>query len=238
MAHCVPDVCRSRVACSVNSVGQWQVSRYSIFDREHNSHGELVEIAESSRVTRIRAVTCLGRPIFSTIVEQPICELCRPTTRSSLTGVRPVTGCVNRMGYTSNCTPVKMRQRSATRPFSLLVLLASLGLAFCVFAWGLQYKLSLYDPPQAASHKIPEAKLMSGDERSEIAESPVVVRTKTSTTVGYTVPAPLFFIFPLLALSIPNPRAPGQWKQPTSQSRHLRRGLLDTFFVRPPPFLA
>jgi len=44
-----------------------------------------------------------------------------------------------------------------------LVLLAS-----CVFAWGLKYKLSLYDPPQAVSHHMAAAKLLSGKERNAI----------------------------------------------------------------------
>lgn len=45
------------------------------------------------------------------------------------------------------------------------------GLAFglvllggCVFGWGLRYKLSLYDPPHAITHRMPEAKLLSGKE--------------------------------------------------------------------------
>jgi hypothetical protein len=40
------------------------------------------------------------------------------------------------------------------------------GLAVCIFLWGLQYKLSLYDPPQAASHQVPIAKLLSKDEHA------------------------------------------------------------------------
>ena len=44
--------------------------------------------------------------------------------------------------------------------------LTFLSLALCVFAWGLQYKLSLYDPPQAASHQVPQAKLLSKNEWS------------------------------------------------------------------------
>jgi hypothetical protein len=145
-------------------------------------------------------------------------------------------GCVSRLDSTSICIPVKMQRWSANRPFSLLVILASLGLAFCVFTWGFQYKLSLYDPSQAASHKIPQAKLLSRDERSGIAASLQVVRTKTSARVSYTVPAAVFF-FLLLALSILNPQASGQREQRTSHSWHLRRGLLNIFFVRPPPFL-
>src|ERR1035437_7135880 len=87
------------------------------------------------------------------------------------------------------------------RPFGLSGSLAFLGLAFCVFAWGLQYKLSLYDPPQTASHQIPKAKLLSRDEQSSTAERPLVVRTKTSTSVIYTAPPAFFFIL-FLAISL------------------------------------
>jgi hypothetical protein len=45
--------------------------------------------------------------------------------------------------------------------------LAILGL--CIFAWGLKYKLSLYDPPHSVSHHIAAAKLLSGKERNAIA---------------------------------------------------------------------
>lgn len=130
-----------------------------------------------------------------------------------------------------------MQRWSATRPFSLWVILGSLGLAACVFAWGLEYKLSLYDPPQAASHRIPQAKLLSRDERSGIAEGPLLVRTKTCTKVNYTVPTSVLF-FELLAPSKLNPQASEQRERLTSHSWHIRRGLLSTFFVRPPPVLA
>jgi hypothetical protein len=35
----------------------------------------------------------------------------------------------------------------------------------CVFAWGLRYKLSLYDPPHSMSRHMPAAKLLTGNER-------------------------------------------------------------------------
>src|SRR5579875_1935839 len=44
--------------------------------------------------------------------------------------------------------------------------LALMLLSFCVFAWGLKYKLSLYDPPHAISHHMPAAKLLPGPKRS------------------------------------------------------------------------
>jgi hypothetical protein len=112
-----------------------------------------------------------------------------------------------------------------------------LGLSVCVFTWGLQYKLSLYDPPQAASRQIPHAKLLSKNEQSGTTESPLVVRTKTSTRVSYTVPSAVFFVL-LLALSVLNPQASGQREQRMSHVWHLHRGLFDIFFVRPPPILA
>ena len=46
-----------------------------------------------------------------------------------------------------------------TLAFGLVVL------GLCVFAWGLKYKLSLYDPPRATSHHMAEAKLLPGKER-------------------------------------------------------------------------
>jgi hypothetical protein len=116
-------------------------------------------------------------------------------------------------------------------------MLAFLGLAFCVFAWGLQYKLSLYDPPQTASHQIPMAKLLSRDEQSSTAKSPLVVRTKTSTRIIYTASATLFLIL-LLAVSLLNPPASKRVKQPDRKLLNLHRAILNTLFVRPPPVLA
>jgi hypothetical protein len=40
-------------------------------------------------------------------------------------------------------------------------------LGACVFAWGLRYKLSLYDPPHSISHRMPAAKLLTSRERPE-----------------------------------------------------------------------
>lgn len=146
-------------------------------------------------------------------------------------------GCNSRIGWISIRIPVKMQRWSATRPFSLLVILGSVGLAFCVFAWGLEYKLSLYDPPQTVSDKIPQAKLLSRNEQPGIAEGPQVVRAKTFTEVRNTVPTALFLIS-LLALHVLNPQASSFAKLRTSHSWHLRRGLFKIFFVRPPPNLA
>ena len=132
---------------------------------------------------------------------------------------------------------MKVQRWSATRSFNLLGILASLGLAVCVFAWGLQYKLSLYASPQAASQKISQAKLLSRNARSGTVESPLIVKTKTSNRVSYTVPSAVFFAV-LLAFSILNPQVSGQREERASRSWHLRRAASNTFFVRPPPILA
>ena len=115
-------------------------------------------------------------------------------------------------------------------------ILAFLGLAVCVFSWGLQYKLSLYDPPQAASHQIPSAKLLSKNEQSREMDSPRVVRTRTSAKVIYTAPTGIFLIL-MLVPSIMHLQTAGQRLKRVSGSRHPRRVFLSTPFVRPPPIL-
>lgn len=46
-------------------------------------------------------------------------------------------------------------------------------LGFCVFGWGLRYKLSLYDPPHSVDRRMPEAKLLTGKECGEFAAAHV-----------------------------------------------------------------
>lgn len=122
------------------------------------------------------------------------------------------------------------------RPSNRLVTIAVLGLAFSVFVWGLQYKLSLYDPPQAASHQIPMAKLLLKDKQSRGTESLLVVRTKASGSVPYTASTSIFFIL-LLTLRIFSPTTSVPVTQRANRSRQLSRAILSTVFVRPPPAL-
>jgi hypothetical protein len=131
---------------------------------------------------------------------------------------------------------VSMYRWRKNPPFGRMATLAYVALAFCLFAWGLQYKLSLYDPPEAASHHVPTAKLLSKNEQSSSTESPLVVRTRTSTRVIYTVPTAVFFIL-LPVLSIFNPSISGQRQQRASGLWNLRRAHLRAHFVRPPPVL-
>jgi low affinity Fe/Cu permease len=131
---------------------------------------------------------------------------------------------------------VTMHRWSANRPFSRTSALAFVGLAICVFLWGLQYKLSLYDPPSAASHHIPTAKLLSKNEQSSSAEGPLAVRTKASTRVVYNVSTAVSFIL-LLIVCVLNPPLSGQREQLASRLWGLRRAYLRASFVRPPPVL-
>ena len=132
---------------------------------------------------------------------------------------------------------VTLHHWGKSRPISRFGMIAYLGLAVCVFTWGLQYKLSLYDPPRAASRQIPHAKLLSRNEQSGTTESPLVIQTKTSTRVSYIVPTAVFLVLSL-ALSVLNPQASGQREERASRSWHLRHAASNIFFVRPPPILA
>ena len=132
---------------------------------------------------------------------------------------------------------VTVNHWSKSRQFGLFGSLAFLGLAFCVFAWGLQYKLSLYDPPRAASHQIQKAKLLSRDEQSSTSGRPLVIRTKTSTRVIYTAPTAIFLIL-LLAVSLLNPPVSRRVERRANRLLQLHSAILNTLFVRPPPHLA
>ena len=76
-----------------------------------------------------------------------------------------------------------------------------LVLAISVFTWGLQYKLSLYDPPHSNSHAIPEAKLLSRDEQPTIGGGLLVRSTKAWAVVAQALLFSLFaFFLPALNL--------------------------------------
>jgi len=112
-----------------------------------------------------------------------------------------------------------------------------LGLAICVFTWGLQYKLSLYDPPHSTSHQIPEAKLLSRNEEATADESPLV---RGAAAWAVIVRAWLFDVFAFFLLALNLLCAPmfrekdGEVKRPWRTSC---RPSLNAFFFRPPPAL-
>jgi hypothetical protein len=56
------------------------------------------------------------------------------------------------------------RKNSGLRLLGLCLVL----LGVCVFAWGLRYKLSLYDAPHSIARQMPHAKLLTSRERSQM----------------------------------------------------------------------
>ena len=113
-----------------------------------------------------------------------------------------------------------------------------LGLAFCVFGWGLQYKLSLYDPPQAVSHEIPQAKLISKDEQSLTTDNPLIKRLNASDKVVQTAFHGLFFAIFLALVAMRGLVLYGKYSRADQPVRPVSHASLSAFFFRPPPVLA
>jgi hypothetical protein len=74
----------------------------------------------------------------------------------------------------SDQTPHRNGHGPLLRGFAFALVL----LGVCVFAWGLRYKLSLYQPPHSVGRHMPAAKLLVGKER--VALPPVDLRQTTS----------------------------------------------------------
>ena len=122
-----------------------------------------------------------------------------------------------------------------TRRTPIRVVIGVLVLAFAVFGWGVQYKRSLYDPPDSVSTRIPHAKLLSPKER------PV-----SSVNLGSVLPAspkselailPIFLIYVIVfgSLFVMSSRS---WDMPKGiDSSKQRRANSNYFSFRPPPVL-
>jgi len=102
----------------------------------------------------------------------------------------------------------------------------------CVFAWGLQYKLSLYDPPGANAHRMAAAKLLTGNERRGLPAADL--RPASS------LPAPAFaaaFVFSILLLR--HPRIVPAFGSGVLLAVRRRAvpvpALGSAIFIRPPP---
>lgn len=129
-----------------------------------------------------------------------------------------------------------MNQRRTNQAILSLLTFGLLGLALCVFTWGLQYKLSLYDPPQATSHEIPSAKLLSETEQSAAVKSPLLEKGEgLLKAMPVTTLFTLFLSF-LLAFDLPARTAPLRSHRDAGRPRRPRApGSLNAFFFRPPP---
>jgi hypothetical protein len=110
------------------------------------------------------------------------------------------------------------------------------GLASCVFLWGLQYKLSLYESPQAPSHHVPMAKLLSRNEESDNSESSTYTQSKPPSKALRAASCAVLFIL-LIACIFCLP-ALNHRERLENVLLQLRQALLESFFVRPPPVLS
>ena len=112
-----------------------------------------------------------------------------------------------------------------------------LGLAISVFTWGLQYKLSLYDPPHSTSHDVPEAKLLSRNEQATASEGLFVSSTEVWPLIGQLVSVGLL-AFVLLRFNLTAaPRLTRQAREARRPWRVSCRPGLNAFFFRPRPAL-
>lgn len=127
--------------------------------------------------------------------------------------------------------PLVLQLWRKNRTYGWLRSLALLGLAFCVFTWGFQYKLSLYNP----SHQVPIAKLLSRNEQSDQLEHSIYTQTNPSTKVLLSASDAVLFAL-LIACAICLPFS-SRSRRVEDLSLQLRQSLLETHFVRPPPSL-
>jgi len=129
-------------------------------------------------------------------------------------------------------------RRSTNRRVPPWLILGLVGLSLLVFAWGLGYKLSLYDSSQSESHKIPQAKLLSENERPLVAQSPLLRDTNAPPELIHAVLSGvlLFLVLAHRVLNAPVSSLPDSDVN-RSWHQHYRTGL-NFFFVLPPPVLS
>jgi hypothetical protein len=135
--------------------------------------------------------------------------------------------------HLKSCLPTMMKHIPETRRQWSVLGFCLIALALAVFVWGLSYKLSLYDPPQASSHRMVAAKLLSNRERPETAKGEFQ-QASTAPSVFADCAFPLLFL-PLL----PAGKARPVWTLLRRANSRKRLGfvLIPHYFFRPPPSL-
>ena len=109
-----------------------------------------------------------------------------------------------------------------------------IGLAICVFTWGLQYKLSLYYPSHSTYHQVPEAKLLSKNEQSRATGGLMMSAAKVPTEIvrgalfAMTLLVWVLALFPISRATQTEPEHTRPWLVSLSTR-------LNAFFFRPPP---
>jgi hypothetical protein len=110
---------------------------------------------------------------------------------------------------------------------------AFLGLALAVFAWGLRYKLSLYDAPTSPSHGMVEAKLLLPNEVLKESERALVDSSEPASKVVQVWPLGVWTLISLCVLLCPlvaRLRRSDEVAWPPHPS-----AAFCAFFFRPPP---
>ncbi len=119
---------------------------------------------------------------------------------------------------------------SSARRNSIVTALGIVTLAFAIFGWGVQYKLSLYDAPAGHTISVAQAKLLSPKERTVAAQVPAVSLPETQTSL----PVVVFMTIVSLGLLHSRPANGGRRRGdvPVRVDRHVSSSY---FSFRPPP---
>jgi len=122
---------------------------------------------------------------------------------------------------------------SIRRSYTLNVM-GMLLLAVAVFAWGLHYKMSLYNTSNGLTASVPHAKLLSEKERPEPDVASIRPEsTQDRSPVSYTI-----FLFASIICSLVAAVTIQIRSQFLDKGSHQQRfAALDFFSFRPPPVL-
>jgi hypothetical protein len=120
------------------------------------------------------------------------------------------------------------------RRIQSLNIMGMLFLAISVFAWGLQYKMSLYNPSSGLTAAVPHAKLLSQKERPE---SNVASIKSDSTQHRSPVSYAIFLFASILCSLVVAVTVQTRGLSLDKKSRQQRFAALDFFWFRPPPVL-
>jgi len=120
------------------------------------------------------------------------------------------------------------------RRIHTLNVLGMLFLAISVFAWGLQYKMSLYSPSSGLNASVPHAKLLSQKERPDSNVASIKPdSTQDRSPVSYTI----FLFASILCTLVVAVTVQTRGLSLDKGSRLQRFAALDFFSFRPPPVL-
>lgn len=115
-----------------------------------------------------------------------------------------------------------------------LNIMGMLLLAVAVFAWGLQYKMSLYNPSSGLAASAPHAKLLSQKERPEPNTASIRLdSTQDRFPVSYTI----FLFASIVCALVVAVTIQSRSLSLDKGSRQQRFAASDFFSFRPPPVL-